>query len=186
MSFRSNSCTSTSLTSSCHLVHSSIVSAKEGIVLCVIHPYGRPNVSRTSLVWGNEPMVVVGSAGSLKASLDFFTFCKKLANSGLLLSKLRCDMKFSICSRHVLLQRVPCWQQGAAPWPLRMAWSRNSPNFQPSGSKIAGSKSSLAAVNGTWRRGKKCPRQLFQLEQSRFLSSFHSCCMMFFPFTIPA
>ncbi len=77
-------------TSSCHLIHPSIVSIVGIAFLCQSHPYGRPNVSaRTSHEGMNH-----GSCWKCAWRLlfDFFTFCKKLANEySLPLSKLRCE-----------------------------------------------------------------------------------------------
>ncbi len=67
-------------TSSCHLIHSSVISARASYSSCDNSLLTKAKrLLWTSLVWGNEPIVVVGS-NDLKASFWIASRSQTLAN----------------------------------------------------------------------------------------------------------
>ena len=114
-------------------------------------------------------MVVVGSAGSLKVSSWIASRSAKAGKRVVCVCQAsNTGTKFSIFTHTLSRKEFFVCCKACSPWPLRIASNHGShPIFSTAKAKwfkIAGSNSSLAVVNGTWRSEHDLSRQCFQLE----------------------
>mmetsp|Transcript_27133 Transcript_27133/g.80494 ORF Transcript_27133/g.80494 Transcript_27133/m.80494 type:complete len:268 (+) Transcript_27133:1645-2448(+) len=182
MSLRSGSpCTYTSMSSSSWMATASRIS------FCMYSSYSRAVISplvnllrttRMSLVWGNEPMVVVGNSGSLRCCfwaskragkadlrvcISGVTACWRCLTSGLLvrlLVALDC-MLLALASNSLLTAAVP-WVTALAMTATSTAFSQANANQSATS---ASSEPSLASVCGV------CSRELEVATTTRSLPS---------------
>ncbi len=158
--------------------------SKESIVffLCPIHPYGRPNVWHVLHLVGEWTDGSCWKCWKLEGFLWISSFCESWQTSIVCFCQSWSRQQRSRCSTHVKLQRF--FVGGRLAIGFIADGIQVTPFTQFSTAKaalkwfkIAGSKSSLAVVNGTHERRNRSCQDNFQLElDPRFPSSFHSCC----------
>ena len=154
-------------TSSCHLIHSSVISARKASYssLCQFILTESQTFSTNFLSLRNEPIVVVGSNGSLHP-LNLFTFCKRWQTSVICFSQTcNTSTKLSIftntLSRKEFFVSSKCFCTLTIADGIQVTQLPNFSTAKAKWSKIAGSKSSLAVVNGTWRSEQEVVKTTF-------------------------